>query len=64
MYGNTDTTNSITDGTILSTIYAVIDSVKNEKNHNDVKMIAKKMNKEKRLIVCAKIDKGYDNILQ
>ena len=63
MYGNTDTTTSITGGTTLSTIDAVIDSVKDEKNHNDVKMIAKKLHKNKGRFLAAKIDKGYDHIL-
>lgn len=63
MYGNTDTTTSITGGTTLSTIDAIIDSVKDEKNYDDVKMIAKKMNKEKCLFLAAKIEKEYAHIL-
>ena len=59
----TYTTTSITGGTTLSTIDAAIDSVKDEKNHDDVKMIAKKLNKEKGLFLAAKIEKGYEHIL-
>ena len=61
-YGKTDiNTPSITTGTSdsLTTIDVVIDSLRDEKNHNDVKMIAKTIHKEKGMYLAAKIEKGY-----
>ena len=58
---NTNTT-SITTGTSdsLTTIDAVIDSVKDKKNHDDVKMTAKKLNKDKGYLATKK---GKDTLI-
>ena len=61
MYGNTDTTTSITGGTtdLLTTIDAVIDSVKDKKIPWQCQNDSQENEQEQRLNLAAKIEKGY-----